>query len=122
MAQARAFEKRDAPAVGMVVGPPTPLREAGEAEGHVGRRVAVHAEALAHGERLAFGLVGGLRAGTRFADAGTPDCGNRHPGQQLGAEIDAGAPARPRWVAGLARPLHRAAVRLTAERAMGGRQ
>jgi len=46
--QPAVLEEGDAPAVGVVVGAPAALREAREAEGHVGRRVAVHPEQLAH--------------------------------------------------------------------------
>eukprot|EP01136_Pigoraptor_vietnamica_P014780 Opistho-1_new@57268 len=51
-AQALALEKRDAPAVGMVVGVAAALAEAGEAERRVGRRGAVESEQLAHGAIL----------------------------------------------------------------------
>jgi len=40
--QPAILEECDAPAVGMVVGAAAALREPREAEGHVGRRVAVH--------------------------------------------------------------------------------
>ena len=53
MAQAEAFEERDAPAVGVMIGAAPALGEAREAERHVGRRVAVHPEQLAHGPIVA---------------------------------------------------------------------
>ena len=46
VAQAAVFEEGDAEAVLVLLGA---RREAGEAEHHVGRRVGVHAEELAHG-------------------------------------------------------------------------
>jgi hypothetical protein len=51
VAHAAPLEEGDAPAVAVVVGAPAALGKAGEAEGHVGGRVAVHAEQLAHGGR-----------------------------------------------------------------------
>ncbi len=49
MAQALVLEEGDAPAVGVVARPAAALREPREAEGHVGGRVGVHSEQLAHG-------------------------------------------------------------------------
>src|SRR3954466_9380091 len=46
--QPQALEEGDAPAVVVGVGAATPLRKTGKAERHVGRRVAVHSEQLAH--------------------------------------------------------------------------
>jgi hypothetical protein len=43
-----ALKKRHAPTIRMLVGAAAALREAAEAEGDVGRRVAVHSEELAH--------------------------------------------------------------------------
>ena len=43
------FKKGNAPAVGVMVSVATALGKAPEAEGHVGRGVAVHAQQLAHG-------------------------------------------------------------------------
>jgi hypothetical protein len=51
-AQALALKKRDAPAIGVVVGLAAALAEAGEAEGRVGRRGAIESEQLAHGAIL----------------------------------------------------------------------
>jgi hypothetical protein len=72
MAHATPFEEGDAPAVTVVVGATATLREAGEAEGHVGGRVAVHPEQLAHGADISFALVKaeGRRAGQRDSAAG----------------------------------------------------
>ena len=50
MAKPLVLKKRDAPAVGMVVGLATALRKTREAEGHIRGHIAVHAEQLAHGE------------------------------------------------------------------------
>ena len=47
-AAAAAFEERDAPAVGMLVGAAAALAKAGERETDVGRDVAVHPQQLAH--------------------------------------------------------------------------
>ena len=43
-----AFEKGNAPAIGVQVGVSAALRKSGEAESHIGRGVAVHAKQLAH--------------------------------------------------------------------------
>jgi hypothetical protein len=51
VAHAAPLEKGDAPAVAVVIGAPAALGKAGETEGHIGGRVAVHAEQLAHGGR-----------------------------------------------------------------------
>ena len=46
-----AFKKRNAPAVGMLVGNARALAESAETEGDVGWRVAIHSQKLAHGKK-----------------------------------------------------------------------
>src|SRR6218665_2530117 len=48
MAQAFVFEESDAPAVTVVIGAPATLGKTREAEHHIGRHIAVHAQQLAH--------------------------------------------------------------------------
>ncbi|MPN42369.1 hypothetical protein SDC9_189926 [bioreactor metagenome] len=54
VAQALVLEKGDAPTIGVVARDPAALGEACEAEAHVGGRVAVHSEQLAHGRQVRF--------------------------------------------------------------------
>ena len=56
-ARAPPLKKGNAPAIGMMVGAPAALRKAGEAEGDIGRGIAIHAEQLAHGGCLSGFLV-----------------------------------------------------------------
>ena len=49
MAHRFALKKCNAPTVTVVVGDAAPLRKPAEAEGHIGGRIAVHAQQLAHG-------------------------------------------------------------------------
>ena len=46
-----AFKKRNAPAIGMLVGNACALAESAETEGDVGWRVAIHSQKLAHGKK-----------------------------------------------------------------------
>ena len=54
-----ALKKCNAPTIGVQVGVAAALRKAGEAEGHIGRGIAVHAKQLTHvaASRLSCGAL-----------------------------------------------------------------
>jgi len=88
-----AFKKSDAPAVAVVVGDAAPLRKPTEAECHIGGRIAVHPQQLAHALALHFGVEVQSAA---LANAGFVLGRFRHLLQQTGAEVHTCAPARRR--------------------------